>query len=312
MPLCKKSTVNSFSSSEMSLSVGMWLTIAFTLIRFSRLFFNNFWRCFSFLSSGLSLEATCAIGLTGFVLGGFWCSSSLLDEDMSCWSKICWETYPKSLSTRLCGAFGLFGFFGIPVMSLLSLLEAPTLAFFVGDLGALRGAVGGTSILSVLLCLWTYSVGSVVLRSTITFSPFSFSDMYTLWGGCSPPLLPSFELFPREKISLSIPLEVFSPLGTAVEDTGEGWTNSSWTSSTSSTTGGVASRELEPVFTGFDWTDMGDSGGLSRDPGSVLGAGLLFGNTFNEPQLCELSGLCTMWVGLVPRLGCWSLLSSEE
>ena len=27
------------------------------------------------------------------------------------------------------------------------------------------------------------SVGSVVLRSTITFSPFSFSDMYTLWGG---------------------------------------------------------------------------------------------------------------------------------
>ena len=36
---------------------------------------------------------------------------------------------------------------------------------------------------------------------------------------------------------------------------------------------------------GFDWTDMGDSGGLSRDPGSVLGAGLLFGNTFNEPQL---------------------------
>ena len=57
-----------------------------------------------------------------------------------------------------------------------------------------------------------------------------------------------------------------------------------WTSSTSSTTGGVASRELEPVFTGFDWTDMGD-GGLSRDPGSVLGAGLLFGNTFKEPQL---------------------------
>ena len=51
--------------------------------------------------------------------------------------------------------------------------------------------------------------------------------MYTLWGGCSPPLLPSFELFPREKISLSIPLEVFSPLGTAVEDIGEGWTNSS-------------------------------------------------------------------------------------
>ena len=52
--------------------------------------------------------------------------------------------------------------------------------------------------------------------------------MYTLWGGCSPLLLlPSFELFPREKISLSIPLEVFSPLGTAVEDTGEGWTNSS-------------------------------------------------------------------------------------
>ena len=38
--------------------------------------------------------------------------------------------------------------------------------------------------------------------------------MYTLWGGCSPPLLPSLELFPREKISLSIPLEVFSPLGT--------------------------------------------------------------------------------------------------
>ena len=51
--------------------------------------------------------------------------------------------------------------------------------------------------------------------------------VYTLWGGCSPPLLPSLELFPREKISLSIPLEVFSPLGTAVEDTGEGWTNSS-------------------------------------------------------------------------------------
>ena len=51
--------------------------------------------------------------------------------------------------------------------------------------------------------------------------------MYTLCGGCSSPLLPSFELFPREKISLSIPLEVFSPLGTAVEDTGEGWTNSS-------------------------------------------------------------------------------------
>ena len=35
--------------------------------------------------------------------------------------------------------------------------------------------------------------------------------MFTLWGGCSPPLLPSLELFPREKISLSIPLEVFSP-----------------------------------------------------------------------------------------------------
>ena len=51
--------------------------------------------------------------------------------------------------------------------------------------------------------------------------------MYTLWGGCLPLLLPSFELFPRAKISLSIPLEVFSPLGTAVEDTGEGWTNSS-------------------------------------------------------------------------------------
>ena len=73
----------------------------------------------------------------------------------------------------------------------------------------------------------TYSVGSVVLRSTITFSPFSFSDMYILWGGCLSPLLPSFELFPREKISLSIPLEVFSPLGSAVEDTGEGWMNSS-------------------------------------------------------------------------------------
>ena len=51
--------------------------------------------------------------------------------------------------------------------------------------------------------------------------------LYTLWGGCSSLLLPLFELFPREKISLSIPLEVFSPLGTAVEDTGEGWTNSS-------------------------------------------------------------------------------------
>ena len=52
---------------------------------------------------------------------------------------------------------------------------------------------------------------------------------------------------------------------------------------------------------GFDWTDMGD-GGLSRDPGSVLAAGLLFGKTFNEPQLCELSGLWTMWVGLESRL----------
>ena len=97
----------------------------------------------------------------------------------------------------------------------------------------------------------TYSVGSVVLRSTITFSPFSFSDMYTLWGDDDgdddddddgddddddddvhlvgrllPPLLPSFELFPRAKISLSIPLEVFSPLGTTVEDIGEGWMNS--------------------------------------------------------------------------------------
>ena len=40
---------------------------------------------------------------------------------------------------------------------------------------------------------------------------------YTLWGGCSPPLLPSLELFPREKISLSIPLEVFSP-----DDAGDG------------------------------------------------------------------------------------------
>ena len=47
--------------------------------------------------------------------------------------------------------------------------------------------------------------------------------------------------------------------------------------------GGVASRELEPVFraeAGFDWPDMGE-GGLSRDPGPVLGAGLLFGKTFN-------------------------------
>ena len=43
----------------------------------------------------------------------------------------------------------------------------------------------------------------------------------------------------------------------------------------------------------------------------MLGAGLLFGKTFNDPQLCELSGLCTMWVGLLSRLG-WSLLSSEE
>ena len=51
----------------------------------------------------------------------------------------------------------------------------------------------------------------------------------------------------------------------------------------SSGAGGVASRELEPVFgaeAGFDWTDMGE-GGLSRDPGSVLEAGLLFGKTFN-------------------------------
>ena len=51
--------------------------------------------------------------------------------------------------------------------------------------------------------------------------------------------------------------------------------------------GRVLSRELEPVFrteARFDWPDMGE-GGLSRDPGSVLGAGLLFGNTFNEPQL---------------------------
>ena len=37
-------------------------------------------------------------------------------------------------------------------------------------------------------------------------------------------------------------------------------------------------------LTRFDWPDMGE-GGLSRDPGSVLGAGLLFGNTFKEPQL---------------------------
>ena len=53
---------------------------------------------------------------------------------------------------------------------------------------------------------------------------------------------------------------------------------------------------------GFDWTSMGD-GRLSRDPGSVLAAGLLFGKTFNEPQLCELSGLWTIGVGLVSRLG---------
>ena len=49
--------------------------------------------------------------------------------------------------------------------------------------------------------------------------------------------------------------------------------------------GGVASRELEPVFTaeaGFDWNDMVE-GGLSRHPGPVLEAGLLFGKTFNEP-----------------------------
>ena len=113
-------------------------------------------------------------------------------------------------------------------------------------------------------------------------------------GGCSPPLLPSLLLlFPREKISLSIPLLVFSPFGAVVDDTGEGWTNSSWTSSSSSTTGGVVSLEFEAEFgadVGFDWTDIGD-GGLSRDPGSVLGAGLLFGKTFNDPQLCELSGL---------------------
>ena len=51
--------------------------------------------------------------------------------------------------------------------------------------------------------------------------------MYTLWGGRSPPLLLSLELFPCEKISVSTPLEVFSSLGTEVEDTGEGWTNSS-------------------------------------------------------------------------------------
>ena len=49
--------------------------------------------------------------------------------------------------------------------------------------------------------------------------------MYTLWGGRSPPLLLSLELFPCEKISVSTPLEVFSSLGTEVEDTGEGWTN---------------------------------------------------------------------------------------
>ena len=69
--------------------------------------------------------------------------------------------------------------------------------------------------------------------------------------------------------------------------------------------GGVASRELEPVFgteAGFDWPDMGE-GGLSREPGPVLGAGLLFGKTFNKPQLCELSGLWTMWVGLVSYQG---------
>ena len=62
---------------------------------------------------------------------------------------------------------------------------------------------------------------------------------------------------------------------------------------------------MKPVFgaeAGFDWTDMGD-GGLSRDPGSVLAAGLLFGKTFNEPQLCELSGLWAIGVGLVSRLG---------
>ena len=33
-------------------------------------------------------------------------------------------------------------------------------------------------------------------------------------------------------------------------------------------------------LTRFDWPDMVE-GGLSRDPGPVLGAGLLFGKTFN-------------------------------
>ena len=48
---------------------------------------------------------------------------------------------------------------------------------------------------------------------------------------------------------------------------------------------------------GFAWPNMGE-GRLSRDPGPVLGAGLLFGKTFNKPQLCELSGLWTCGSGL--------------
>ena len=76
-------------------------------------------------------------------------------------------------------------------------------------------------------------------------------------------------LFPRENISLL----VFSPLG-------GGWTNSSST------------IEFEPLFgeaIGFDWTDISEYG-LSKDTRSVLGAGLLFCKTFNNPQLRELSG----------------------
>ena len=51
----------------------------------------------------------------------------------------------------------------------------------------------------------------MMAMTMVTMMMMMMMMMYTLWGGCSPPLLPSLELFPREKISLSIPLEVFSP-----------------------------------------------------------------------------------------------------
>ena len=41
----------------------------------------------------------------------------------------------------------------------------------------------------------------------------------------------------------------------------------------------------------FDWPDMVE-GGLSRDPGPVLGAGLLFGKTFRSCASSQGCGPC--------------------